>query len=648
MKLGYRPEIDGMRAIAVSAVILYHLKIPYGDGTLLAGGYLGVDLFFVLSGYLITKIMLIEFDEADRFDVVQFYWRRARRILPPLLLVMLATIPVAWAILLPTEMERFAKSLFAALGFYSNFFWFFELTDYGAQSGLLQPFLHTWSLAIEEQFYLFFPVLLIVLMKWARKALLPVIVALTIAGLVIAQLTTSWHAELSFFSITSRAWELLAGAVLALLPDARRQAIGSWALARIMPMVGVAMIAVSLVVVDLSRGLHPGIASIPTVLGTCLVILFAAPGEPVTRLLSARPAVFVGKLSYSLYLWHFPVYAFGRMLSPGAPGAMEMTAWFALSLLLSIAGYKLVEQPMRHHMALRPFLQVMGVAVLAVIAAPLVLKSLDMRSAPNAQAMAAIYGDIEYDNEVLKEDSWGLLKSLDDEDLATERRGSTATRHEMRDLWFTDDSARAILIVGNSHSKDMYNALALNADRFPGAQFARFAMGNPFPASEVDALVASPNYRAADLVVLAPRWHDNERRLVALVDRIRRDGKQVTLVDNTAEFDAPDFRPLFDYQAQRFGALPDPARMNRLAYDFRASKPRETNAWLAEIGARLGVPVLSRYDLVCSGEERACTLALPDGDKALYDYGHWTLAGARHFGAIAADRGWFGASPGGR
>ena len=157
MSLTYRPEIDGLRSLAVLSVIVYHLKIVIGNGYLLPGGFLGVDLFFVLSGYLITKILLIELGETGRLDMGQFYLRRARRILPPLLLVIFVSIPAAWAILLPTELLRFSESLMASLFFLSNFFWFFTSSEYGAQSGLLQPFLHTWSLAIEEQFYMSHP-----------------------------------------------------------------------------------------------------------------------------------------------------------------------------------------------------------------------------------------------------------------------------------------------------------------------------------------------------------------------------------------------------------------------------------------------------------------------------------------------------------
>ncbi|BBU54160.1 hypothetical protein KU6B_04250 [Mameliella alba] len=170
MSIRYRPEIDGLRAVAVLSVLVYHLKISLGGELLFKGGFLGVDIFFVISGFLITRILIAEFERERRVSLAGFYLRRVRRIMPPLLLVMICSLPVAFFLLLPSEIERFAQSLMAALLFFSNFFWFFELKEYGAQSGLLQPFLHTWSLSIEEQFYLFFPaVMALVLPRMSRR-----------------------------------------------------------------------------------------------------------------------------------------------------------------------------------------------------------------------------------------------------------------------------------------------------------------------------------------------------------------------------------------------------------------------------------------------------------------------------------------------
>ena len=158
MKLTYRPEIDGLRAIAVGAVILYHTQINILGHQPFKGGFIGVDIFFVISGYLITSIILKELITTGKFSFKHFYERRIRRILPALLFVMLVSLPFAWMYLLPSSFVDYSKSILYSLGFSSNFYFHYSEQQYGAESGLLKPFLHTWSLSVEEQYYILFPI----------------------------------------------------------------------------------------------------------------------------------------------------------------------------------------------------------------------------------------------------------------------------------------------------------------------------------------------------------------------------------------------------------------------------------------------------------------------------------------------------------
>ena len=159
-QIKYRPDIDGLRTIAVVSVMLYHAKITVAGGHFLPGGYLGVDIFFVISGYLITTLLMTELDRTGQLSILNFYERRVRRLLPALLVVMLASLPFAWRFLLPDQLIDFSKSLVYSLLFASNFYWDHSLQQYGAESALYKPFLHTWSLAVEEQYYIVFPLLL--------------------------------------------------------------------------------------------------------------------------------------------------------------------------------------------------------------------------------------------------------------------------------------------------------------------------------------------------------------------------------------------------------------------------------------------------------------------------------------------------------
>ena len=207
--LKYRPEIDGLRTIAVLSVMVYHLKIPTSTSTLLSGGFLGVDLFFVISGFLITSIIQTEINRTGTFSFLKFYNRRARRILPPLIFVMLASIPFGWFILDPEPLVHYGFSLVSALAFISNFFWYFALGTYGGPTGLVEPFLHTWSLSIEEQFYLLFPVILLLSYYIRKKVSLIAILLLMIAiSFLIAVATTHIDKDFSFYVLRGQHFHL--------------------------------------------------------------------------------------------------------------------------------------------------------------------------------------------------------------------------------------------------------------------------------------------------------------------------------------------------------------------------------------------------------------------------------------------------------
>src|SRR5210317_30681 len=215
MKVVYRPEIDGLRAIAVSAVILYHAQITILGQRPFKGGFIGVDIFFVISGYLITSIILKELVTTGSFSFKHFYERRIRRILPALLFVMLVSLPFAWMYLLPSSFIDFSKSILYSLGFSSNFYFHYSGQQYGAESGLLKPFLHTWSLSVEEQFYILFPIVLLITFKYFKKYLIHILILGFVISLGLADWVSRNHPSASFYFLHTRMWELLAGSILA-------------------------------------------------------------------------------------------------------------------------------------------------------------------------------------------------------------------------------------------------------------------------------------------------------------------------------------------------------------------------------------------------------------------------------------------------
>jgi peptidoglycan/LPS O-acetylase OafA/YrhL len=337
-KPGYRPEIDGLRAISVLSVMVFHtgLGIP-------AGGFLGVDIFFVISGYLITSIIMNDLD-SGKFSFLKFYERRARRILPALILVTLCCLPFAWAWLLPADMKNFSQSLMGVASFTSNVF-FWKEAGYFDTAAELKPLLHTWSLAVEEQYYILFPILMILVTRRGYRFALACLATLFLVSLAGAHWAASHAPSANFYLLPTRGWELLIGSFAAfhLHNKGRSEPSGP---ARIAEVAGVLMILAALFLYT-DEMLHPSVYTLLPTLGAALVIVFSRSGSLVQRLLGSKPLAGIGLISYSLYLWHFPIFAFYRYRMSEDPGGGP---WVALVAAVGVLGYlswKYVETPFR-------------------------------------------------------------------------------------------------------------------------------------------------------------------------------------------------------------------------------------------------------------------------------------------------------------
>lgn len=378
LRMSYRPEIDGLRAVAVLAVIAHHAGAP------LEGGFLGVDIFFVISGYLITGILLTDM-HTGRFSIGRFYLRRARRILPALMIVVATSVPLAWILMTPDQLKLFGQALVAISVFGSNGLYWWK-TDYFAPAASENPLIHTWSLGVEEQFYLIFP--LVLLWLWRRDRVgLGLGVALII-GLAAAEAAARFAPAAAFYLLPFRAWELLAGAVAAALVmrfglPARGPCIGAgsfglWAtLARwrgVLSFAGVCLVVASLLMYH-ARLPIPGLWLLAPVGGTVLVIVFGGPGTLAYWLLASRPAVALGLISYAAYLWHQPVFAFARLAQLDPPGPLQMAGLTVLVMALAWATWAFVEKPLRHGLSMRPLVltSAVGAAVAVVVGLSLFL-----------------------------------------------------------------------------------------------------------------------------------------------------------------------------------------------------------------------------------------------------------------------------------
>ncbi len=338
--INYRREIDGLRALAVLPVILFHAGFET-----FSGGFVGVDVFFVISGYLITTIILGEL-KAGTFSIANFYERRARRILPALFLVMLVCIPFAWLWLLPSDMREFSESLVAVSLFSSNIL-FWRTSDYFDTGAELKPLLHTWSLSVEEQYYLLFPLFLMVSWRLGMPWILKLSSVAFVASLAVAHWGAQTEPAATFFLLPTRCWELLMGAFSAFYlskapsPEfsKRVRELGGW--------VGVALILYSVFAYS-EKIPFPGLYALAPTVGTVLVILFASQQTSVGKFVGNQGFVGVGLISYSAYLWHQPLFAFARHRSLTEPGSSWFLALSVLALVLAYFSWRFVETPFRN------------------------------------------------------------------------------------------------------------------------------------------------------------------------------------------------------------------------------------------------------------------------------------------------------------
>jgi len=331
----YRAEIDGLRALAVIPVIFFHAGFEA-----FSGGFVGVDVFFVISGYLITTILIEELG-SNKFSIIGFYERRARRILPALFLMMFVCVPFAWLSMFPSQLVDFSHSLIAVSLFASNIL-FWQESGYFAAAAEEKPLLHTWSLAVEEQFYLIFPIFILFLWKFGRNKIFWILVLLALSSLILSEWGWRHRARANFYLAPTRAWELLAGSISAFLIHKRGVRSSNF-----LSFIGLCAILFAIFTYDETTP-FPSIYALIPVIGVVLLILYGKSETVVAKILATKVFVSIGLISYSVYLWHQPVFAFYRLRSIKEVSISIYAFLILIILIISIFSWKFVEKPFRN------------------------------------------------------------------------------------------------------------------------------------------------------------------------------------------------------------------------------------------------------------------------------------------------------------
>ena len=342
-----RPEIDGLKAIAVGAVILYHAEITIFGHQPFSGGFIGVDIFFVISGYLIASIILKELVTTGSFSFKNFYERRVRRILPLLLCVSVLIFPLAWIYLLPDKLIDYSKSIITSITFSSNFYAYYSGNVFGRSSYFSNPFIHTWSLSVLIQFYILFPIILLITFKYFRKYLIHILILGFVVSLGLADWGSRNLSSLNFYILPTRGWEFLAGSILAYFKINNGHRSKNKTLNLILPTLGLLFIGHSIFFFN-DRMFHPSLYTLSPIIGVCLIIWFSDKNELITKILSAKVFVGIGRISYSLYIWHFTIFAFNLNREKYfSLNQISNEYLILLAFVISIISYYYIELPFR-------------------------------------------------------------------------------------------------------------------------------------------------------------------------------------------------------------------------------------------------------------------------------------------------------------
>ncbi|MCQ4106631.1 acyltransferase [Erwinia persicina] len=610
----YRADIDGLRALAVLPVIAYHMGIGG-----IPGGFTGVDIFFVISGYLICGI-IYNSAISDNFSWLDFYKRRCLRILPPLFVVLLATMIFGYYHLLPAQFTDLSNSALAALLSASNIF-FWKTTGYFDGPADLKPLLHTWSLAVEEQFYILFPVVLLLVIRLFRHRTTQVMLLVIAGSLLLSIYGVTRKPTFTFYMLPTRAWELALGGIIAIAGLEAKTAHYSATLKHGMSLAGLGLILFGFLWLDTTLPFPAWNALYPC-LGSFLIIL-AGQQSVVSRLLALKPVVYIGMISYCLYLWHWPIIVYSRMFFNIEPGVRELVI-LALTFGLAVASRYLIEIPFRYRLAWVSPGRIVTASVmgLAVMASGAVYKGHISNSSGqfSAEALAlAQYSEYskmpEFDYQYRRGQCFVDGKNEEDKPFNREFCLKTSS------------TAKNYVMIGDSHAAHLWRAVSLAAGegvnviqatsagckplykqdlRNPCTKLVDYVYDEWIPAHHIDGIIISARWAPEDIAPLR-----------ATLDHLKSRSDNIIVMGPTVEYTEalPD---LLAYQTD--------GRKDLVASSIK-KEVRGTDAQLHAAMAQQGTPYISVYSIVCPGN--VCRGLASDGHPTSNDYGHFTLSGAK-------------------
>lgn len=596
----YRKEIDGLRAIAVLAVIFFHF-----DFSIFQGGYLGVDIFFVISGYLITSIIIQQTD-SNNFKLIKFYERRARRIIPILFVVILVSYLLHFSYMLPGKLVEFTNSILATLFFLSNFY-FWSVIDYFNQTASNSPLLHTWSLAVEEQFYLFFPIFIILITHFKKKYILYLIIILCVLSFLLSLFLFEHYPRANFYFTFTRAWEIFVGCICAYLHIKNKTNFNIF-----FCYAGAILIFTSLIFLKEKTAFPPYLNLLP-VIGTCFIILFSYQENLFIKVLSSRIFVKIGLISYSLYLWHQVFFSFLFLYFKKENYFYGSFLCLFLTFMLSFYSWKYIEKPFRSDniIKLKTFLNfILSMFFIIISICILTLYYNGFPERYNAEN-----------------------QNLVNQSLSANAKYTESSFKKYLNQPFMDNTKKNILIIGDSFGQDLSNILdttpITNKFEISTLIFSHHckklfkhdsvSMVNKLcPHKQKNYKIYDALISEADIVFLAINWNlDQYKRS----DKVLSELKKV-MIGKTIILGIKDFG---NVKIENLLKIPSEKRKDAL---FETSKKFIIiNSYLSE---SLKNSYIDQFRLICK-KNYQCPKFNNDGELLSYDGKHLTKEGVEFF-----------------
>tara|TARA_B110000008_G_scaffold279823_1_gene328890 strand:- start:1055 stop:2986 length:1932 start_codon:yes stop_codon:yes gene_type:complete len=640
IRLNYRPEIDSLRAIAVLGVIIYHAKLYIFGYQFFTGGYLGVDIFFVISGYLIFSLIYKELQIYNKLDFKNFYERRARRILPALIFVILVSFIFSWKLILPTSFIDYSKSVIYSLVFSSNFYFFFSGQLYGAESGLLKPLLHTWSLSVEEQFYIIFPLFTLLFFKYLNKYIFYLFIFISILSFALSQFLSIHNPSLNFYFLTSRIWEVLCGAMLVFFENKNKKTFSNL-ISNFFVFIGLVLIILSFLLIETNNG--PSIISIFSIIGTMIVIYFSKPKTLMSLLLSNKILVGIGLISYSLYLWHYPIFSFYRIYF------LNKSVYYNLIIILLIFSLSFLT----YYFVEKPFRDKNKISLKKIIRISIFIFS-----------FLLIFTLMIVKNEGYVDRFSKLEKfSLDNFFYIKEKR---LKNFEIGDPIFTNSKKKnKILIIGNSLGQDLFDTLYLNKELFPNHEFSMIynqihCFKKIFKSKNLcDKKISYQdleNINKSDIILINTHYYPEDMGSLDLVIKnFKQKNKNIIITYQHPTFYHIFGKTLLDEFFIKNNRLPNEEELIVLEkkqfmlmnnFDIKSEYNNESyfknNQKLRKIAIENKIKILNQIDYLCISDDKKCLIMTDDQDKIFLNQDHITLSGAKFLGKKIYETNWLG------